>query len=279
MKYREFQWHSPEGKPGFACEWLPDELSGIQAVVVIVHGMGEHTGRYLHVADHLTTHGYAVLAFDQHGHGRTDGKRGHIRTYDNLLEGVDFLLAEAERLFPEKPRFLFGHSMGGNVTLNYLLRRRPQIAGAVVTGPWLKLAFDPPAVRVVMARAINRLYPAWTDNRPLQPNHLTSDLEMVRRIKEDPLGHGSITARFFLSVQHAGLWALKHASELSVPVLLMHGGDDKVTSIHASRRFAELAGDRCKFMEWPGLRHELHNEAERDKVFAVIREWFAERLS
>jgi alpha-beta hydrolase superfamily lysophospholipase len=279
LKYREFVWLSPEGKQGFACEWQPDDPSDVQAVVVLVHGMGEHTGRYVHVADNLTAHGYVVLAFDQHGHGKTEGKRGHVRAYENLLEGIDFLLAEAERDFPGKPRFLYGHSMGGNVTLNYLLRRRPLIAGAVVTGPWLKLAFHPPAAQLVIARVIERVYPTWSDNRPLQTHHLTSDPEMARRIQEDPLGHGNITARFFLSVHRAGQWALNHAAELSVPVLLMHGGDDKVTSIHASRRFAELAGSGCTFREWPGLRHELHNEQDREQVFSVIRGWLNERLS
>jgi alpha-beta hydrolase superfamily lysophospholipase len=279
LRYREFEWQSAIGKPVFACEWRPEDEAAVKASVILVHGMGEHSGRYRHVAENLITDGYAVFAFDQYGHGRTEGKRGHTRSYEDLLEGIDRLLAEAGRRFPGKPKFLFGHSMGGNLTLNYLLRRRPDIAGAVVTGPWLRLAFDPPVIPLAFARVLERIYPGLSNNRPLQANHLTSDPDMVRQLAEDTLGHGRITARFFLGVHRAGRWALDHASELTVPVLLMHGGDDKVTSLEASRRFAEKAGSRITFREWPGFRHELHNEVGREEVFSVIRAWLAQQIS
>ncbi|MBW5448288.1 alpha/beta fold hydrolase [Cohnella sp. CFH 77786] len=240
--------------------------------------MGEHTGRYAHVAEWFTASGYAFLGFDQLGHGRTEGKRGHTNSYDDLLDGIDRLLAEAQRRFPGTPRFLFGHSMGGNLTLNYLLRRKPEVSGAVVLSPWLKLAFDPPALQVAAARLLERVYPKFSNNRPFDPTHLTSDPEMLKRLREDRHGHGMITARFFLGVHRAGRWALEHAPELSVPVLLMQGDSDPVTSIAASRHFAERAGGACTFREWPGYRHELHNERGRDEVFRVIEAWMAERL-
>jgi alpha-beta hydrolase superfamily lysophospholipase len=277
--YREFHWQSKSGNRVFACEWKPEEPGSIQAVIVVVHGMGEHSGRYRHVADDLVAHGYAVLAFDQLGHGRTEGRRGHTAAYEDLLEGIELLLAEADRQFLDKPKFVFGHSMGGNLTLNYLLRRRPDIAGAVVTGPWLKLAFDPPVLQLAVARLVERVYPRFSNNRPLQANHLTSDPIMMRRIQEDTWGHGRITARFFLGVHRAGRWALEHAAELRIPVLLMHGGEDRVTAIEASRRFAQTAGSGCTFREWPGFRHELHNEWAREEVFSVIRHWLGNRLN
>jgi alpha-beta hydrolase superfamily lysophospholipase len=107
---------------------------------------------------------------------------------------------------------------------------------------------------------------------------LTSDEEMIQRYLTDPLGHGQITARFFFGVQNAGLWALKHADRLSVPLLLMHGGDDKVTSLAASKQFAHLAGDLAEWREWTDFKHELHNEKRREEVFAVIRTWLRKQL-
>lgn len=275
MNYRTFEWRLSDGVRLFACEWTPDGAA--RGVVAIVHGMGEHTGRYSHVAGMLTEAGYAVYGFDQRGHGRSDGQRGHTPSYEALLEGVDFMLRDAEAQYPGRPLFLYGHSMGGNIVLNYLLRRKPKVAGAIVTSPWLTLAFNPPPLNVVVGRMLERIRPTFTNNRPLIPERLTSDPDMIRQLREDPLGHGQITASFFFGVRRAGLWALEHADELTVPLLLMHGGDDKVTSFESSARFARRAGPLCTFKEWPGFKHELHNEAERERVFETILAWLNKR--
>ncbi|WP_217591649.1 alpha/beta hydrolase [Cohnella sp. GbtcB17] len=285
MIYQPFSWTLSDGTVMAAGEWTAGGGSeraapaAPSAVVLIVHGMGEHMGRYDHVAQAFTDAGYAALGFDQRGHGRTAGKRGHTPSYEGLLEGVDLLFAEAARRYPEVPVILYGHSMGGNVALNYLLRRKPDVAGAVIGSPWLRLAFAPPQAQVVIGRLIERLYPGFTNKRPMNADHLTTDPAMVERYRTDPLGHGHITARFFFGVQRAGLWAIQHASELGVPILLMHGDDDRVTSIAASRQFAERAGPLCDYREWPGYKHELHNELDREPVLTAMRDWIAERLT
>jgi alpha-beta hydrolase superfamily lysophospholipase len=276
MNWEEFEWRCKDGTRMYACEWKP--AGQPKAVIGIVHGMGEHAVRYSHVAEMLNAEGYAVLTFDQRGHGRTEGKRGHVASYEELLEGVDLMVGEMGRRHPQLPLFLFGHSMGGNVTINYLLKRKPGLTGAIISGPWLKLAFQPSQLKVISARLIAWIVPKFTESRPMQGDHLTSDPVMLKRYREDPLGHGSITARFFTSVRRAGLWALAYASELTVPTLLMHGGSDQVTSIQASRQFAEKAGKLCEFMEWPGFKHELHNELKREEVFSVMRSWLRERI-
>ncbi|MFC5650688.1 alpha/beta hydrolase [Paenibacillus solisilvae] len=277
MAYRTFELRCSDSSSRFACEWKPEDTEQIKAVIAIVHGMGEHTGRYEHVADWFTANGYSVFGFDQCGHGRTEGKRGHTESYEALLTGVDEMLAEAARIYPRLPVFLFGHSMGGNVAINYVLRRRPAIKGAIISGPWLKLAFSPPPLQVVVGRIVERVFPRYTNNRPLNVEHLTSDPMMMEMYRSDPLGHGHITARFFFSVQTAGLWALKHASEWPVPLLLMHGGSDRVTSIHASRQFAAAVGPLCTFIEWPEFRHELHNESKRADVFEKMKDWLSQK--
>ncbi|MFC4307293.1 alpha/beta hydrolase [Cohnella boryungensis] len=279
MALQAMDWRCSDNTLMHACEWSVGESGRApKAVVGLIHGMGEHMGRYIHVADMLNAEGYAVMGFDQRGHGRTHGKRGHTPDYEALLEGVELLLQEARRKYPGLPLFLFGHSMGGNVTLNYLLRRQPDIRGAIVTGPWLKLAFKPPSLQAILGKLIDKIYPAYTNNRPMVADSLTSDEEMIQRYLTDPLGHGQITARFFFGVQNAGLWALKHADRLSVPLLLMHGGDDKVTSLAASKQFAHLAGDLAEWREWTDFKHELHNEKRREEVFAVIRTWLRKQL-
>ncbi|WP_058304081.1 alpha/beta hydrolase [Gorillibacterium timonense] len=274
----DLRWSLADGTRMYAWRSDPEDAQQVQGVVGIVHGMGEHSGRYEHVAAYLNHAGYAVITFDQRGHGRTVGDRGHTPSYDALLEGIDRLVQEADHYYPGLPFFLYGHSMGGNTTLNYLLRRRPQIAGAVVSGPWLELAFKPPLHQLAAARVASVLYPTYTSQRPMKAEDLTADLDMQKRYLEDPLGHGQITAGFFCGVQKAGLWALANATRLQVPLLLMHGGADQVTSIAASRRFAERAGELCEFMEWPGMKHELHNETDRSIVSEAVLKWLNGRL-
>lgn len=279
MSYGQLEWICADRTSMFACEWKPDQTEEIRAVIGLIHGMGEHMGRYQHVAKMLNENGYAVLSFDQRGHGQTKGQRGHTPSYDALLEGIDLMLAEAKQRYPGIPVFLFGHSMGGNVALNYLLRRKPNVAGAIVTGPWLKLAFKPPSIQAVIGRLLEWAYPKYTSNRPLVADKLTSDPVMQQLYITDKLGHGQITSKFYFGVSRAGVWALKHASELSVPLLLMHGGADSVTSLPASKQLAELVGSRCTWKEWPGYKHELHNEIGREDVFLEIKKWLNNQLS
>lgn len=279
MSFKELAWTCGDGASMYACAWEPAQGAAAKAVVGLVHGMGEHMGRYGHVAEMLAAEGYAVIGFDQRGHGRTEGKRGHAPSYEALLEGVDKLLAEAAAAYPGLPTFLLGHSMGGNVALNYLLRKQPAIQGAIVTGPWLRLAFKPPSLQVALGRVIERVYPKYTNDRPLKAENLTSDPEMIARYVNDPLGHGQITAKFFFSMLRAGRWAIANADRLRVPTLIMHATEDRVTSAGASREFAANAGPLCEWMGWDGLRHEIMNELRREEVFAVIREWIAQRLA
>lgn len=279
MTFKEHSWTCEDGTAMYGCAWQPPAGIPAKAVVGLVHGMGEHMGRYGHVADWLTRDGYAVIGFDQRGHGRTAGKRGHTPTYEALFEGIDLLLAEAAASYPGLPVFLIAHSMGGNVTLNYLLRKQPRIAGAVVSGPWLKLAFRPPSLQVAIGRVIERIYPSYTNDRPLKAAVLTSDPEMIARYVNDSLGHGRITAKFFLSMLRSGRWAIEHASLLTVPTLVLHATEDKVTSSAASKQFAEAAGSVCEWIGWDGFQHELYNELRREEVFAVMRDWLSRRLA
>ena len=139
MRHIDTNWTSADGLPLVGRCWEP--AGEPRAVVCLVHGLGEHSGRYAHVAAALNDAGYAVLACDKRGHGRSGGKRGHTPSYEALMTDIDLLLAQAEQRFPGKPRFLYGHSLGGNEVLNYALRRKPDLAGVVATSPGLRTAF------------------------------------------------------------------------------------------------------------------------------------------
>src|SRR5580704_16496418 len=148
MEHFEWNW-TQEGLKIFAQGWSVPQPKG---VVCIVHGFNEHSTRYTDAATRLADAGYAVLTYDQFGHGKTEGKRGHAPSYDAMLDSIKIILDEAGKRFPDVRKYLWGHSMGGGEVLNYLLRKHPAISGAIATGPLLKLGFEPPAIKILLAR-------------------------------------------------------------------------------------------------------------------------------
>lgn len=136
MKHFESSWIAEDGLETYFQGWEPEKPP--QAVVCLVHGLGEHSGRYVHVADHLTADGFAVLTMDIRGHGKSAGVRGHINSIDNFLDDIDHLLREAENRYAGEQRFLYGHSLGGFLVLLYTLKRQPVLAGVVSSSPGLR---------------------------------------------------------------------------------------------------------------------------------------------
>jgi alpha-beta hydrolase superfamily lysophospholipase len=167
--------------------------------------------------------------------------------------------------------------MGGNLALNYALRRRPQLSGLIATGPWLRAAFDPPAWRVKIGRVLHTVAPGLPQPSGLDVTAVSRDAAVVRAYRDDPLNHDKISLRVYFSCYAAGLWALERAAEFPLPLLLMHGGADRLTSAAASREFAERVNGDCTFKLWDGLYHEIHNEPEQQQVFAAITAWLKER--
>ena len=271
MKHFEFEWQTADGLQLFAQGWQPQ--AEIQAVVCLVHGLGEHSGRYAHVAATLTQASYALLAFDLRGHGKSQGQRGHAPSYEALVDDIAHLLEEATKRFSNQPCFLYGFSMGGNLVLNYALRRRPQLAGVIATSPWLRLAFEPPAWKLTLGKVMNNLWPSFSMATGLDINASSHDPEIVQSYNNDPLTHNRISIRMFVNISQAAQWALQHAAQFPLPLLLMHGGADRLTSVEASRQFADHVPGDCTFKLWEGLYHEIHNEPEQQEVFNFTIAW------
>lgn len=277
MNTYELHWQSRDGLNLYARGWEP-EGTHPKAVVCLVHGHGEHVGRYAQVGQALGAAGYALLGFDQRGHGRSAGPRGHTPSYQALLDDIALLLEQAASRYPGLPRFLYGHSMGGNEVLNFALRRKPDLSGVIATGPWLRLAFEPPAVKVTLGRLMNRLFPAFAQKSGLETSALSRDPAVVQAYETDPLVHEQISARLFVEMYTAGLWALEHATEFPLPLLLMHGSADRLTSADASREFAQRAGAKVTLRIWEGFYHEIHNEPEQADVFQAMIGWLDAHL-
>lgn len=281
MQHIEFTRKSPDGLEFYFQGWQPEQAPC--GVVCLVHGLGEHTGRYAHVAAALNDVGYAVLGFDLRGHGKSGGLRGHTPTYDTLLDDIGRLLDEAAARYPGVPRFLYGHSLGGNLVINYALRclstlsgeeRSRRVAGVISTSPGLRVTNPLPPLQVALAQVMNKLQPGLQMANGLALDGLARDPEVIRAYTSDPLVHNKISVRLALGMLQAGEWAIAHASEFPLPLLLVHGTADKLTSAKASEEFAAKApAGLCTLKLWEGFYHETHNEPEKAEVLGFMIAW------
>ncbi len=254
---------------------MPDEVA--RAEVVLTHGLGEHSGRYEHVAGRFAEAGIRLIAYDLRGHGRSGGTRGDAPAYRSLLADLGRVLAEGPR--GDGPLFLMGHSLGGQITLRYLLEHPQACRGAIVASPWLRLAFAPSRWRVALARLASRWWPTLIQRTPGEAFRLSRDAPHLASLPEPELVHHVISARLYLAIQESGEMLLAEAPALRTPVLLLHGSADEVTSATATRDFYERAGSKDKrLLLLPDALHETHNDLGREQVLAEILAWVQARL-
>ncbi|XEC93927.1 lysophospholipase [Paenibacillus tarimensis] len=268
LAYEELELKACDGSSLFARHWRPSEA---KAAVCLIHGMGEHSGRYQHVARKLAGAGYAVLSYDQRGHGLSPGKRGDAPSLAEMAGDTAALIELAGDYHSGLPRFLYGHSMGGNVAFSCVLRLQPDIDGLILTSPWLRLAFDPPPVKVWVGKGLARLWPSLSLSTGLKDADLFHEAD--EKLEPDPLGHNRISARFYFALQKEGEWLLANYDRLHTPLLLMHGTGDNITSFMASRQLASGLGERCTFIPWREGYHELHNDRDQEQVLEHIIGW------
>lgn len=263
-------WKNAQGLQLFAAHW---PVENPRAVIALVHGQGEHIGRFDHVARWFNTRQIAVLGYDHQGYGQSEGIRGHAPNLQVLLDDIGLLLEKTREIYPETPLFLYGHSMGGGLALNYVTHENPSIAGLVVTGPWIRLAFEAPAFKVMAGRVLRRFMPTLTLPTGLAAHFISHDEAVVKAYVSDPLVHNKLSAAGGIALLESALWLDSWAGTFHIPVLLQHGGADRITSAPATRRFAERAKGDVTHHEWPGLYHEIHNEKEKEAVFAYTLQW------
>jgi len=273
MKSNTHHWKTADGIEIFAKSWEPDN-GEIKGVINLVHGMGEHIERYDHVAEALTAKGYAVFGADHRGHGKSGGNRGHIPGYDTILDDVELLLKKSAERYPGKPAFIYGHSMGGGVVANLLVRRRPAVKAALLSAPYFRLSVPQPKLKLMLGRMTQNLLPKLTLPTGLNADHISRDKQVVEKYKNDPLVHDKISAMMGISIVDAGEYAIAHASQVKVPTLVLHGTGDQLTSSDGSIAFSKNAGSEVEIRLYDQLYHEIHNEPEKEKVFADIVAWF-----
>ena len=270
VRTEEFTWKEKDGTDIYAVAWPADEPV---AVMGIIHGIGEHSRRYDHLAAWFVARGITCIGYDRRGHGRSGGIRGHASAYNLLLDEVDSLLAACSRRCPTLPNYLYGHSMGGQVLLNYLIQRQPGLAGAIVSAPHIDLPTAPGSFQVALGKLMRRFKPDFTQPSPVDATLLSRDPEVVRRYRQDKLVHDHVSAQLGIDLLEAAATLNAYGDGLPVATLLIHGDGDGITDHGASRRFADRNRNGVAFKSFPGYYHELHNEPTWPEVAEVVLAW------
>jgi len=205
--------------------------------------------------------------------------RGDAPAYQAFVDDLRGVIGKVCADRPGAPLFLFGHSFGGGLVLHYALHSTPEeLAGVLATGPYLKLAFTPPAWKMAIGRMVGRIYPALRLPTELRTQWLSHDTQVVSDYRTDPLVHSVISARLFFDLESANTWTLENAHQLRLPLLIMHGGDDRITDAAASEYFVTAAGSADKlYRRLPGMYHEVLNEINAGPVYDEIIGWLRDR--
>jgi alpha-beta hydrolase superfamily lysophospholipase len=277
METFEWKWKTNDGLEIYSRTWLP--AGTVKGVVCLVHGVGDHIGRYEADAEALTGAGYILAGFDLRGFGKSEGIRGHTPSLEMYLEDIDLFLAEITHRYPNKPCFLYGHSMGGLLVLDFVSVRKPAISGVIATGPGLKTAIETQKIKVFLAKVLGNMFPTLSMDSGLDTHLISRDSAVVENAINDPLVHRKVTASWGKSMLEAVRIALENASTFPSPLFLMHGTEDKIAFPDGSQKFANLAPkDIVTLKMWDGFKHELHTEPEKAEVFQVMIDWLNENL-
>ncbi len=277
MIHKEGQFAGHGGLRLYWQAWLPE--AEVRAALLVAHGYGEHGGRYGNLVERFVPRGFAVYALDHRGHGRSEGPRGHVGRFAELVADLHALRVRVEAVERGKPLFLLGHSLGGLVVVRYLLIHASGLAGAVLSSPALAVAEEPPRFLQWLGRVLSIVAPRTSFQSNVRPELLSRDSVVGAAYAADPLVHKRATARFFTELQWAMLDAEERAPEIRVPILVLQAGDDRVVQAAATERFAGQVGAEVKELRvYPELFHEIFNETDRERVFADLEHWLEARL-
>ncbi|HSK19893.1 MAG TPA: lysophospholipase [Longimicrobiales bacterium] len=257
--------------------WEPPKS---RATIIVVHGLGEHSGRYREFAARMAGYGMSTFAMDLRGHGLSDGRRGHVPSFDVFLQELDRFRREVEGLADlHVPMFLLGHSLGGLIAVRYQEEYNTRFEGAIIISPWLATAMSVPRWKANAAQALSKLLPALPFSAGIRPEHVSRDPDIVEAYRADPLVHDRVTPRFFTEVSAAMGLALQRSDRIQEPLLFMAAGDDRLVDTERSLRFARsLTAPDLTVKVYPGHYHELLNELDRASIHREIRDWIAARV-
>lgn len=277
MKHNEGKFTGYGGLELYYQSWQPDTAA--KAVIALIHGLGEHSGRYPHVVNHLVPRGYAIYGFDHRGHGRSAQKLcAHVNQWGEYRGDVHAFLRFVREQTPDRPLFLMGHSMGGLIVLNYALYHPEDLQGVIASAPAVG-AVDASPLLIFIGRILSKLKPDICLDTGLDVNAISRDPAEVRAYMEDPLVSSKVSARWSTEFMNTIAWTREHAAEFKPALLILHGEADTLVPPEGSRIFFEkVQQPDKKRIVYPGGYHENHNDVHREQITVDLERWLEAHL-
>ena len=268
-----------EGIGGLKIYFQLFKASKYNTVIIIVHGAGEHSGRYTFPIEYFVDKGIAFYGLDHRGNGRSEGRRGHIEKFSNYIEDLKSFVDIVKKREGEKKYFLLGNGMGGLITLRYIEKYPKGIDGLIITSPLLKVEEETSKYKLTIREMLSKYLPKYLMTNEVDPYFLSQDREVVKKYINDKLAHNKVSARWLTEIISTVKEAHEEAGDIKTPILLMHAGADKVVSVNGSREFFDKIGSEDKdLIIYRGAYHEIMNDIGRDNVFKDVEKWLKPRI-
>ena len=277
MKHTEGTFKEPQGFNLFHQCWLPDENP--RAILMIVHGLAEHSGRYMNIVNYFVPRGYAVYSFDYRGHGKSEGPRVYVDRFSDYVNDVRAFFEIVYQQHSNLKIFLVGHSIGATIALPYAVKYQSDLSGLIISGVSLKPGASISPVMKVMARLISVLSPKMGVT-VIDASTISKDKAVVNAYVNDPLVYrGKITARLGAEMIKTIDKLPSQVPEIKLPVIIMHGTEDRLCNPEGSQIIYDRIGSSDKTLKlYQGLYHEIFNEPEREQVMADVATWLSTRI-
>lgn len=273
MKTQSGNFTAQDGTSIYWKGWVPDKAP--KAVVHVIHGYAEHIDRYGNVVGELLPAGYAVFGTDHRGHGKSEGKRGHVKRFQEFIDDEkQFWHNIIQTKFPGIPYFVLGHSMGSLIAMNYVEQNADGMKGLILSGTGSLPGTDIPKILLTITRILSKILPAVHVKSPLPPEFISRDMDVVKAYIDDPLVYNVITPRLAYEMNRYVVIGAQNSGKIKIPVLIQLGSRD--TAFSGQRELFEMIGSTDKtFKLYEGLKHEVYNElaADRAKVLADLKNW------
>lgn len=259
--------------------WYPE--GKVRGILAVVHGLGAHSDRYRNIVEHLLPKQYAIYGLDMRGHGRSSGQRGYINAWAEFREDLRAFLKLIQQQQPGVPVFVLGHSLGGMVVLDYVLRYPQEslaLQGAIALAPSIGEVGVPP-LRLFLGKILSRVWPRFSLTTGLDTTAASRDEKVLAALAEDKLRHNRATARISTEFFATRDWIHAHAADWQIPLLILHGGADRVALAEGSEMFFQRVTYPDKLrIEYPGAYHEIHADINSQEVLADLESWLERHL-
>ncbi len=277
MKHIEARFNEHKNTALYYQCWLPTK--GIKAVLLVVHGLAEHSGRYMNVVNYFVPKGYAVCGFDYQGHGRSEGLRGYVKSFSCYLDDLKSFLSIVRNMYPENRIFIVGHSVGVTIAATFATSHQDEFDGLILSGATIKPGTSLSRVKIAMASFLSLILPRIGVDI-IDASTISRDKAVVDAYINDPLVYrGKISARLGFELIRAMQELKRQMPQIKLPILIMHGTDDRLCDPEGSLMLYERVSSPDKTLKlYDGFYHEIFNEPEREHVFRDVEAWLAARM-